>query len=163
MLRKEFPDAPAYSPPAVFHGLLAMEGISFEGGPSAVNCWAADADELLSFAEGGAGGIVANGSGSGRTHAFSRHVEACPGVELGIPNGAEAWLAQKYGAQWATPVVRGSRVGVRDLGCSILYDGAIPFADDGLLYFVVNGSCVVAMLVNVAAAWRAVLLAAPYP
>ena len=50
-------------------------------------------------------------------HAFSRHVEACPGVELGIPDGAEGWLAQKYGPEWATPIVRGTRAGVRDLGC----------------------------------------------
>ena len=49
------------------------------------------------------------------------------------------------------------------LGCSILYDGGLPFADDGLLFLVVNGSCVVAVLVNITAAWRAVLIAAPHP
>ena len=45
---------------------IGAAGISFEGAPTGEGCWAANAEELLSFADGGAGGVVANGSDSGR-------------------------------------------------------------------------------------------------
>jgi len=109
---------------SLFHSFVQINGVSLQES-NQTNCWIGPYD----FSAG-------NLTGGGEV------VEICPGVRVGIPQGAIAWLEQEYGVGCVEErVVIKTKTGFHDIGCAIFDDSGIPFADDPETLFFWLSNC----------------------
>lgn len=108
------------------------------------------------------------GSGEGARKAEAlrlpeRTIALCPAFSFRVPRGAEAWLSRIYGPSWRVPQHNKHATGVRDFGCSVFDDHALPYLEHPRAFWASNFAAAAAVVVTAAVSLRHAATSAALP